>query len=125
VRVGIDTAVGHLALGLPTWINAGLPLASVTQVSASKMPKGALILDVRTEAEWQTGHISGSQHVMLGDLESSVAGIDASREVLVLCGSGYRSSIAASLLTADGFEKVSSLAGGMSAYKKLGLPLVK
>jgi hydroxyacylglutathione hydrolase len=124
VRVGIDSAIGCLDGGIAAWINAGLPLASIEQISASSIPSGSLILDVRTDAEWTAGHIPSSQHIMLGDLATAAAALDKSHPVLTVCGSGYRSSIAAGLLTNSGFTQVGSLAGGISAYKKRGLMLV-
>jgi hydroxyacylglutathione hydrolase len=80
------------------------------------------VLDVRTHGEWQAGHIETALHVPLARLPSRLPDIPKNRRVAVICGSGYRSSIAASLLFRDGHTRLANVIGGMSAYSESELP---
>jgi hydroxyacylglutathione hydrolase len=82
-----------------------------------------MVLDVRSDAEWRAGHIAGATHIMLGDLAGRVEELAKDRPIVTVCGSGYRSSIAASLLAQRGFCGVRSMAGGMGAWHRRELPL--
>lgn len=87
----------------------------------------AVVLDVRSAAEFQEGHIAGARHVPLDGLDKHQARIDRWRErpVLVCCDAGNRSPKAAGWLTARGFERVFVLAGGLRAWRADNLPLEK
>lgn len=74
------------------------------------------VLDIRTKGEWQAGHIDGAQHLVLDDLPRRLDEIPRERELVIVCKSGYRSSIATSLLENAGFTRVTDLAGGMDAW---------
>ena len=83
--------------------------------------EGALLLDVREPEEWRAGHIAGSVHVPLGELDPT----DVPRDVPVVavCRSGNRSGSAAVALRAPGHQVVNR-AGGVSARHRAGLDLV-
>ncbi len=137
-RVGLDT-FGYLQGGMPAWIDAGLELGRLTQLStyevrhkaevrhrARRGASGITIIDVRSDKEWAAGHIEGASHIMLGDLpehRGAVAEDHEDRQIIAVCGSGYRSSIASSMLQRSGFRNVSSMSGGMGAWNRMGLPL--
>lgn len=126
VRVGLDNVVGYLAGGMPRWIDAGLNFERTMQLSTEEVQRreeGIFVLDVRSDAEWATGHIAGATHVMLGDLPGRLEEVPEQQSVLTVCGSGYRSSIAASLLATASGREVMSMAGGMSAWNRRGRPL--
>ena len=121
VRVGLDNIVGFLQAGMPAWIDAGLAFERTNQLSTEEVRDGAkdkLVLDVRSEAEWRTGHIEGATHIMLGDLPHQAQRLPKNRPIVCVCGSGYRSSIAASLLANIGLLSVESMDGGMAAWNK-------
>ena len=121
VRVGLDNIVGYLKEGISSWINAGLSFERTTQLSTEEVrdrSQDTLVLDVRSDAEWRTGHIQGATHIMLGDLPQHVQGLPRDRPIICVCGSGYRSSIAASGLAKNGFSRVESMDGGMAAWNK-------
>lgn len=121
VRVGLDNIAGFLKAGMPAWINAGLPFERTIQLSTEDVrdrSKDTLVLDVRSEAEWRTGHIEGAMHIMLGDLPYQVQKLPKNRPIVCVCGSGYRSSIAASVLAQIGLSSVESMDGGMAAWNK-------
>jgi len=76
-----------------------------------------LVLDVRAPSEVEAGAIEGSLNVPLNHLEERLDELPADRPVVVTCASGYRSSIAVSILEAHGLSGVSDLVGGMGAWE--------
>ncbi len=89
--------------------------------------KDASVLDVREDKEIQGGVIKGARHITLRDLPAQLGGIakDKSTPILVYCRSGSRSGHACQLLTKEGYEDVSNLAGGILAWEAANLPLTK
>lgn len=79
------------------------------------------LIDVRNDAEWNAGHIPQAEHLFLGTLPNNLEKLDASRSIVTQCRSGARSSIAASLLQAHGFNPV-NLTGGYMAWTAAKLP---
>lgn len=124
VRVGLDRIVGYLDGGMAGWIEAGFDFARTTQKTVAEVEaeRGeVLVLDVRSDQERLEGSIPGSQHVMLGHLPKSLNLFSKTRPMITVCGTGYRSSIAASLLAREGFKSVSSMDGGMNAWTHRGM----
>jgi len=80
------------------------------------------VLDVRTAGEWEAGHIENATHIPLPSLPRRAGSLGKHSRLAVICGSGYRSSIAASLLQAQGFSRVQNVMGGMGAYLETGVP---
>jgi molybdopterin/thiamine biosynthesis adenylyltransferase/rhodanese-related sulfurtransferase len=82
------------------------------------------IVDVRERDEWDEGHLPGAVHIPRGYLESRIEGAvpDKSKLVLVYCAGGNRSALAAKTLEELGYDKVVSLAGGFTDWKRNGLP---
>ena len=85
------------------------------------------LIDVREDNEWTAGHATGAVHLSKGvierDIESKVPQKDA--KLVLYCGSGSRSALAADALMKMGYSNVFSLAGGIGAYKTAGLPTEK
>ena len=77
------------------------------------------VLDMRTPVEWESGHIEGARHLPLPKLVGSLSQLAKDKPLAVICGSGYRSSLAASLLFARGFTRVQNVMGGMDAYQEI------
>lgn len=126
VRVGLDGIVGRLRGGMGAWVTAGLPFARTAQATLQEVEQArgrAMVLDVRTDEEREGGSIPGSRHVMLGDLPDAMGELPKDVPVVTVCGTGYRSSIAASLLQRAGFADVSTMHGGMDAWMLNGMPL--
>lgn len=103
----------------------GVPEVTVAQAKA-RMDAGesALLIDVREDREWDAGHIAGARHLGKGiierDIEEQVPDKDA--EIILYCGGGYRSVLAAESLGKMGYSSVSSMAGGWRAWQEAGLP---
>jgi rhodanese-related sulfurtransferase len=80
------------------------------------------LLDVREPDEWQAGHIAGAQHIPLGQLRERLAEVPKDKTILAVCRSGGRSESAARGLRTLGYT-VENLEGGVTAWKRAGLPL--
>ena len=89
--------------------------------------KNALVLDVREDAEYKTGHVLNAKLIPLGKLGERIGELEKYREkpVVVVCRSGARSANACALLGKQGFAEVYNLAGGMIAWQKASLPVKK
>ena len=80
------------------------------------------VLDVRQPAEWADGHIPGARFITGAEIPERLNEVSATAPLAVVCGSGYRSAVIASFLRARGHEDVRNVTGGMSAWRKAGLP---
>lgn len=87
------------------------------------LEQGALLLDVREQAEWKAGHAPKAHHIPLGQLARRVRELPEGRQIVTVCRSGARSARAARLLAGQG-RTVANLAGGMNAWAAQGLPVV-
>lgn len=89
--------------------------------------QGALLVDVRSQAEFDSGHIIDARHVPQEDLAQAGETLKRYRDkaVVLCCESGARSSAAARTLTTQGFTKVVNLRGGLQAWRAENLPLIK
>ena len=131
LRVGFDDVQGYLEGGLDAWETSGFPLAMLDTFSVhdlnEKLKQGdpLTVLDVRTEKEWTDGHIDGAIHIHGGTLQDRFEEIPKDKPVAVVCGSGYRATIASSFLQREGYENVANVMGGMSAWKAADLSTVK
>jgi sulfur-carrier protein adenylyltransferase/sulfurtransferase len=88
-----------------------------------QLQTGALVVDVRQDEEWSTGHIPGARHVPKSHLESRIEGVapDKSQPVILYCASGQRSAWAARTMIEDlGYEHVESMTGGFTLWKDRG-----
>ena len=132
VRVGLDRIRGWLDGGMNAWRQEGLPIATLPQMSIPELAAAVAgdgkvnVLDVRADGEWGGGHIAGAIHVHGGLLEDRLDEVPRNgRPLAVICGSGYRSTVAASVLKRAGFEDVRNVPGGMRAWRSAGLPVVR
>jgi rhodanese-related sulfurtransferase len=91
------------------------------------MNQGALLLDVRTRAEYDAGHIIDARHVPQEEVAQSAETLKRFKDKVVItcCESGMRSAAAARVLKTQGFAKVVNLRGGLQAWRAENLPLVK
>ncbi len=82
-----------------------------------------VLIDVRQPAEFAAGHVPGALPIGAGDLPDRLDQLPRDRPIATICASGYRSSVAASLLRAAGFERVAWVSGGVPTWHAMGLPL--
>jgi hydroxyacylglutathione hydrolase len=115
---------------MEAWVTAGLPVQTLAQAPVHELSKRLpsrdfQLLDVRTPREWDEGHLPGARYVFLGDLSRRLKDLNREKPVVVYCATGYRSSLAASLLQASGFGHVQNVPGGYTAWTADGFPTVK
>lgn len=80
------------------------------------------LLDVRNPDEYKQAHIQGAELIPLPELSAKLSRVPKNREVICVCASGSRSSVAARRLSSQGYQ-VSNLRGGMSQWLRAGLPV--
>lgn len=141
VRVGLDRVVGYLDGGIMAWPATGRALAALPQVTPAQVFEGMgeggavgegggvgdgawHLLDVRGAAEWADGHAPGAAHILAGELADRLEEVPRDgRPLAVVCGTGYRSTVAASVLLRSGFDNAVNVLGGMTAWQEAGLPV--
>jgi len=128
-RVGIENVAGYLAGGVAAWDAAGLPLEKLGQVDVAELKAriadGAapFVLDVRRPREFASGHVPGAVSLPLDRLGREIDAMQVRGPVAIVCASGYRSSIAGSLLLSrKGVEPI-NVVGGTNAWVAAGYPV--
>jgi hydroxyacylglutathione hydrolase len=125
LRIGYDRPVGWLAGGMLAYRTSGREIASLAVTTVREIADRTdeiHVLDVRQPAEWSEFHAPGAQFITGAEITDRYDEVPRDREVVVACGSGYRSSVAASLLQREGHPRVVNLLGGMTAWQAAGLP---
>lgn len=123
------TFLMHHSKGFLDLVNATRPLVvekTVTDLQERlSKDKNVAVVDVREDREWVAGHLKGAIHIGRGVLERDIEGLcpDRSTEVVLYCGGGSRSVLAAKSLADMGYTNVSSLAGGWRAIQEAQLPI--
>jgi glyoxylase-like metal-dependent hydrolase (beta-lactamase superfamily II)/rhodanese-related sulfurtransferase len=127
VAVGIRQLAGFLHGGMTSWRQEKRPVARIERLSLDDLPAQAeevQILDVREQSEWDEGHIPGSAFMPWHDIRGVPEGLDPERPIAVVCGSGQRSAVAASLVARAGADHVFHVVdGGVPRWGRLGHPL--
>lgn len=92
---------------------------SVTD-TLERIKQGAKLIDVREDSEWQAGHAQDATHIGKGVIERDIEKeiLDKNAELILYCGGGYRSALAADALQKMGYTNVYSMAGGWRAWKE-------
>lgn len=127
-RIGFDIVAGYLEDGMEALATRADLVSRVERVTAGALAEQLaageqpLVVDVRTEREWNEKRIDGSLNVPLGRLSERVDELPRDRPMLVHCATGYRSAIAASLLLRAGFTEVADLVGGIAAWEASAPP---
>jgi len=127
-RVGHESVKGYLAGGIAAWSEAGLELATVTQITVDELNElltrqsPLQIVDVRRPPEYASGHVPRATHAPLFGLEQSLTSLalDPKQPTAVICAGGYRSSAASSILQQHGFSNLLNVTGGTSAWIAAG-----
>jgi len=125
-RAGYVKFAGYLAGGMKSWDNAGLPLQHLLQMTVQTLKEAGdrvQIVDVRTPSEWKAGHIPGARHFFVPDLRENIGKLDRDRTTVTYCDSGYRASVAASVLQQEGFTDVRNVPGSWQAWTNAGYPV--
>lgn len=129
-RIGYDGVLGFLSPSLAGWAAAGQIFGSLHVLGTDEVkqrlesaPADWVLLDVREGGELEEGRIPDSRHVYVGDLPEAMKELDRGKRYTLLCSSGSRATIAASLMRREGIEEVDLFLGSVSAWKSRGLDL--
>ena len=121
-RVGLDSVIGFVLMagyeGKLEEIEQVLPADVSGRLNAKKKIQ---FVDVRQPGEYAAGHAAGTRNLALNSLAKNIDQLDPSIPTFVICQTGYRSSLASSLLENAGFETVYNVAGGTTAWIEAGL----
>jgi hydroxyacylglutathione hydrolase len=129
VRLGYDNVTGWLAGGFPAWSRAAQPVGMIGTCTVQSLKdlisrKQLFLLDVRDKKNREhVGRIPGSVHLYIGELPQHIPEIPKSRPVITYCDSGYKGSLAASVLAMHGSTEVTNVLGGMQAWMSAGYPV--
>jgi rhodanese-related sulfurtransferase len=95
------------------------------QETLERINHGANLIDVREDNEWDAGHAKNVIHLGRGIIERDIVGKfpDKNTELILYCGGGYRSALAANNLQKMGYTNVFSMAGGWKAWKEANAPI--
>jgi rhodanese-related sulfurtransferase len=124
-------ALATVSGAMLVWSFIGSKLSGVEQADTLQATRlyndDALILDVREDKEYASGHIPKARHIPLGQLAGRIQELDKfkSKPILVTCRSGQRSARACGMLKKAGFETVYNQAGGIMAWERANLPIAK
>lgn len=122
LRVGFSDFAGYLLGGMEQWDNTALPISKLDQMSVHDLntalpPRDLQVVDVRSPDEWQDGHVPGATYIFLPELETKSKRLDKKKPVAVYCDSGYRASLAASILKREGFSETHNIPGSWKAWQ--------
>ena len=125
-RVGQDRTVGYLDGGMTRWVTSGYKTNHITQISSEDlhdMVTGSekfVLLDVRAPREFEDSHIEGAINIPVADLRKRHTELKKEDTIILICSSGNRSSLGASILSQHGFKNLHNVAGGMTGYSAAG-----
>jgi len=129
--VGITEVAGYLAGGMTSWREEKRPVGRTTRLPVDELHDrlefdrdNLQVLDVREQAEWDAGHLPNSIHEPYHDISHVPKGIDPDQPVAVVCGSGQRAAVGASLLQRYGHRDVIHVVeGGVPLWQRRGWPV--
>ena len=124
-RVGFDTISGFLEGGMLAWGTAAFPISRVPVIPPEEgdslvKSRKAILIDARSQEEWDHAHAEGSIHIPWHDLRTRYTELKSDQQYIVMCRGGQRASIAASILMMNGINHVMNLGGGYTAYSRAG-----
>ncbi len=128
-RIGLDRVAGYLDGGMGTVGSRTEVLCRTERITAGTLAElrqtdtPLIVVDVRSAKEWQEKRIDGSLNIPLNHLTERLSEIPDGM-VVVHCAGGYRSSVAASLISRSGRAVIFDLVGGLAAWEAARLPLV-
>ena len=127
-RIGFDNVAGYLRDGMGALESRPELIRVISRITAPALAEQLaestkpFVLDVRSEKEWQSGHLARSHNIPLTHLRERIVEVPQDRPVVVHCEGGYRSAIGTSLLAEAGRTNVSDLVGGIKAWIASKLP---
>jgi len=130
IRIGYDDLRGYLVDGIEAWEADGRPVSRAPVMPVQELMeqiekrKAPTILDVRSQAEWQAGHLPHAVHIEAGALASGELPFSKEEPKVVHCAHGDRSTVGISVLERRGYRNLILLEDGFNAWQAAGLPIV-
>jgi len=127
IRIGYEQIEGYVDGGIESWKAAALPTSQFPSIDIETLYKRwsqhepFTIVDVRRPDEWNEGHIPDSLHLPLGDIPLHLDFLPTDQPLAVMCRSGHRAEIAASMIAATGREVI-AVRGGMPDWTNRSFP---
>ena len=127
-RVGYDNSIGYLKGGFEAWKADGQEIDTIESIDAAAFAdvygqdNNINILDVRKEGEWTSENIGSAQHFALDHINKNMSEVDPGKHYYLHCRSGYRSTVASSILRARGFEKLTNVLTSFEAISESSIP---
>ena len=128
-RLGYTNIAGYLSGGFSTWSKHNhrfeqIAVWSPAEVQQHRKDNSVFLLDVREKEDRQKqGHIAHSTNVYVGDISKHLSQIPSEKNVVIYCDSGFKTSIACSILKRHRYPTVTNMLGGFMAWEKAGLPI--
>lgn len=125
-RVGVDRMVGYLEGGMIAWAMAGYKTSHIELISVEDLHEmitgggNFILVDVRAPQEFADNHLEGAVNIPVADLRTRYEELPKKEKIVLICSSGVRSSLGASILEQHGFEHIYNVAGGMAGYSAAG-----
>lgn len=125
-RVGIDRIFAYLDGSMFSWAVSGFRTNNVQQISAEELHDMAtgdsnfILLDVRASGEFADNQIEGAINIPAPELRTRFKELNKNKQIVLICSTGHRSSLGASILRQHGFKDVYNVAGGMTGYSAAG-----
>jgi len=129
IRIGWEDINGFVDGGVSSWKAAALPTGQFEQIDVETLYKrwsqrtNLTVIDVRRDDEWKDGHIPGALHLHIGDLLQHLDEVPRNQPVALICRTGHRAEMAASILAATGREVVAVGRGGIPDWTERGFPV--
>jgi hydroxyacylglutathione hydrolase len=135
IRLGYDQIDGYLcggveSCGLESWYTKAMPMEQFGLLSVQDLKarldnnENLFVLDVRSDKEWDEGHIQNALHIYVGHLEEQLNEVPVGQPIAVICSVGNRGSLGASILRRAGRQEVYNVLGGMLAWEKTDFPVI-
>jgi hydroxyacylglutathione hydrolase len=135
IRLGYDRIDGYLcagaeACGLESWYTDALSIEHLGLLSVQELKErldrgdDLTVLDVRTDKEWNNGHIEDALHIYVGHIEKRLSVVPSDRPTAVICSVGNRGSLASSILQRAGRREILNVLGGMTAWQRANYPII-
>jgi rhodanese-related sulfurtransferase len=128
-RVGFENVLGYLKGGIEAWKKSGQGVAQISEVDVTKLKNDLeqsphlQVVDVRQPGEYEAGHVPKAINAPLSELSKNISTLNRELPMYVICGSGFRSAIAISLLEKFNFHRLINVSGGTTAWKNASYPL--
>ncbi|MBN2156184.1 MAG: MBL fold metallo-hydrolase [Candidatus Lokiarchaeota archaeon] len=128
-RIGFDNIVGFLNGGLLKWCVAALPIEHTELITVHELKtlietgSEIMVLDVRSQEEWNEGHLSPAFNIYAGQVPVNLEKIPKDTSIVVHCSVGLRATVAASALENKGYKKIKIVLGSYNAWENAGYPI--